>query len=255
MKVRLTGNKDAKESIEKKIDEHTANIMKNFEEDGYGPIRRIDVLLYFFQKKYLNVITNKNSSLMCKAKEYIREQLNIELDNILEDIVQKKEEKGLSTKQIIEDLKEKNFLEKCANIDLSIICNLNNVDRTSLNKLLQKQLEKFISKKEEIINCEETNDYVDFIQNYTNDFNFLAKDRWIYNMENLNMKHSNTKFKSFEEYNDFVKIQNKIKNKMENNSCTELNALEMISNETNLSEIETKIFENRKNILIKEKER
>ena len=133
---------------------------------------------------------------------------------------------------------------------MSKICKLNNVDRTRLNKLLQKQLEKFISKKEEIINCEETNDYVDFIQNYTNDFNFLAKDRWIYNMENLNMKHSNIKFKSFEEYNDFVKIQNKIKNKMENNFCTELKALEMISNETNLSEIETKIFENRKNILI-----
>lgn len=135
-----SNNKNTIKSINEKIDRYTKKIYEDLRKQGVKDIRKLDILVYLFSDKYINVIANNKLLLEITARKHISGLIEDEMRTLLEQKVEENKELGFSEIEILDELRNLDCSTEVLNVQ---------VPSDKIVTKLQKCVNKFIDEKME----------------------------------------------------------------------------------------------------------
>lgn len=258
MKVRIPKTKN-EYTLEEIIESFIKEVIKDYNDKGRGNIKAIDILPWLLCESSIKLFEKKLQQLEGKKKSFV-----LEKKTIIEDTIKKMIRKNITS--ILENYVNKHnggnennnigIFERIKNNDetfLTIKCIISREENEQEIKKIQDIVEDIIA---DILDEKIDKHYEKFYQEvkaHTNNFDYLLGDSQKYSSQK-GIRKEFPKFTTLDNFFMFSKIQDKVQNNLTNNN-DELNAIERTEKNNNLSRIEKRILEERKKVLLNERDR
>lgn len=267
--IELISSKDCTISLEEPIEQIDKKVRKIFEKTvrRYGELNKIRIIEKMKTEEFINHFSPITPEIKMRINESIFElgELVI-LEELRKNIGKIQNDCKFTLEIIIKQMKSEKFLTK---LKTFFPYNLAGIVEQSAKKYLQEKEEEFKQKNSEkelqidiknedkregkeysTISSEEKQ-YFEKVKEFTNGFDFLARNLPVYTSESGKKKIG--RFENLEQYDKFVALQEKVVKTMELLKVDEIGAIKSILEKKNckLSIVDSEILSQRKQMLEK----